>query len=33
MRYLDDLVRTADGWRIRRRRATVEWQQSDPPRP
>jgi len=32
MRYLDDLVRTAAGWRIRRRRATVEWQQSEPPR-
>jgi ketosteroid isomerase-like protein len=32
MRYLDDLVRTPDGWRIRRRRATVEWQQSEPPR-
>jgi ketosteroid isomerase-like protein len=32
MRYLDDLVRTPDGWRIRRRHATVEWQQSEPPR-
>jgi ketosteroid isomerase-like protein len=27
MRYLDELVRTTDGWRIRRRHATVEWQQ------
>jgi ketosteroid isomerase-like protein len=33
MRYLDDLVRTAEGWRIRRRHATVEWQQNGPPRP
>jgi ketosteroid isomerase-like protein len=32
MRYLDDLVRTPEGWRIRRRRATVEWQQNEPPR-
>jgi ketosteroid isomerase-like protein len=32
MRYLDDLVRTSSGWRIRRRRATVEWQQLEPPR-
>jgi len=32
MRYLDDLVRTSDGWRIRRRRATVEWQHREPPR-
>jgi ketosteroid isomerase-like protein len=33
MRYLDDLVRTPAGWRIKRRHATVEWQQSGPPRP
>jgi len=32
MRYLDELVRTSAGWRIRRRRATVEWQQHEPPR-
>jgi hypothetical protein len=32
MRYLDELVRTTDGWRIRRRHATVEWQQAEPPR-
>ena len=32
MRYLDDLVRTPEGWRIRQRRATVEWQQREPPR-
>jgi len=32
MRYLDELVRTSTGWRIRRRRATVEWQQHEPPR-
>ncbi|HWP66843.1 MAG TPA: nuclear transport factor 2 family protein [Candidatus Limnocylindria bacterium] len=32
MRYLDELVRTPAGWRIRRRRATVEWQQHEPPR-
>ena len=32
MRYLDELVRTPDGWRIRRRRATVEWQHGGPPR-
>jgi len=31
MRYLDDLVRTPEGWRIRRRRATVEWQRNEPP--
>jgi ketosteroid isomerase-like protein len=31
MRYLDELVRTAEGWRIRRRRATVEWQHREPP--
>jgi len=30
MRYLDELIRTADGWRIRKRHATVEWQQSAP---
>lgn len=33
MRYLDDLVRTPGGWRIRRRRATVEWQHGASPRP
>ena len=32
MRYLDELVRTSTGWRIQRRRATVEWQQHEPPR-
>ena len=32
MRYLDDLVRTPEGWRIRRRHATGDWQQSEPPR-
>jgi ketosteroid isomerase-like protein len=31
MRYLDELVRTTEGWRIRRRRATVEWQHREPP--
>jgi hypothetical protein len=30
MRYLDELVRTTKGWRIRRRRATVEWQHREP---
>lgn len=33
MRYLDQLVRTPEGWRIARRHATVEWQQNAPPRP
>jgi ketosteroid isomerase-like protein len=33
MRYLDHLVRTPGGWRIKRRHATVEWQQSGPPLP
>ena len=32
MRYLDDLVRTSAGWRIRHRHATVEWQQLEPAR-
>ncbi|MGH7894781.1 MAG: nuclear transport factor 2 family protein [Candidatus Binatia bacterium] len=30
MRYLDSLVRTSDGWRIRRRDVTVDWQRLDP---
>ena len=30
LRYLDGLVRTADGWRIRRRDVTVDWERADP---
>jgi hypothetical protein len=30
MRYLDVLVRTPAGWRIRRRDVTVDWQRLDP---
>jgi ketosteroid isomerase-like protein len=30
LRYVDALVRTADGWRIRRRDVAVDWQRLDP---
>jgi hypothetical protein len=30
-RYLDDVVRTADGWRIERRRAELLWFRPDDP--
>ena len=30
MRYLDTLVRTPAGWRIRRRDVAVDWQRTDP---
>ena len=30
MRYLDGLVRTPDGWRVRRRDVVVDWQRLDP---
>ena len=30
MRYLDGLVRTPEGWRIRRRDIVVDWQRLDP---
>jgi ketosteroid isomerase-like protein len=31
VRYVDVLVRTADGWRIRSRLARTEWTRDDPP--
>ncbi len=30
LRYVDTLVRTGDGWRIRRREVAVDWQRIDP---
>lgn len=30
LRYVDALVRTADGWRVRRRDVAVDWQRIDP---
>lgn len=30
LRYLDGLVRTAEGWRIRRRDVVVDWERADP---
>jgi 3-phenylpropionate/cinnamic acid dioxygenase small subunit len=31
VRYLDELVRTHTGWRIRRRRVRIEWTREDEP--